>query len=197
MLAYRLYFYYSYSYELTGDLAEIRGNLFQLHWITTLRHDELGQVQYICDGDDHGVTRSSNIFVMGMTMEFVGILLPVLAFELFIHLKNRNLWQPKKITITSSSPHSRYTDPKVLVSRTYQGTCFAGPRLENGHNCSWWMVDLGQDHQLMCSYYTMRQDGSKHFRDIGIFRYEKNQFYRAHHDYFADTVICRSTDHES
>ncbi|KAL5082357.1 hypothetical protein RYX36_010778, partial [Vicia faba] len=25
----RLYFYYSYSYELTGDLAEIRGNLFQ------------------------------------------------------------------------------------------------------------------------------------------------------------------------
>ncbi|CAI8618009.1 unnamed protein product [Vicia faba] len=30
-------------YELTGDLAEIRGNLFQLHWIATLRHDELGQ----------------------------------------------------------------------------------------------------------------------------------------------------------
>ena len=29
-----------------------------------------------------------------------------------------------------------------------QGTCFAGPRLENGQNCSWWMVDLGQDHQV-------------------------------------------------
>ncbi|XP_058737305.1 BTB/POZ domain-containing protein At2g30600-like isoform X3 [Vicia villosa] len=195
MLAYRLYFYYSYSYELTGDLAEIRGNLFQLHWITTLRHDELGQVQYICDGDDHGVTRSSNIFVMGMTMEFVGILLPVLAFELFIHLKNRNLWQPKKITITSSSPHSRYTDPKVLVSRTYQGTCFAGPRLENGHNCSWWMVDLGQDHQLLYHEARWLQAFPRHWNIQH--RYEKNQFYRAHHDYFADTVICRSTDHES
>ncbi|KAI5391909.1 26S proteasome non-ATPase regulatory subunit 3 A, variant 2, partial [Lathyrus oleraceus] len=29
VIASRLYFYYSYSYELTGDLAEIRGNLFQ------------------------------------------------------------------------------------------------------------------------------------------------------------------------
>jgi 26S proteasome regulatory subunit N3 len=43
VIASRLYFYYSYSYELTGDLAEIRGNLFQLHRIATLRHDELGQ----------------------------------------------------------------------------------------------------------------------------------------------------------
>ncbi|PNX68627.1 hypothetical protein L195_g056273, partial [Trifolium pratense] len=30
-------------YELTGDLAEIRGNLFQLYRIATLCHDELGQ----------------------------------------------------------------------------------------------------------------------------------------------------------
>lgn len=43
VIASRLYFYYSYSYELTGDLAEIRGTLFQLHRIATLRHDELGQ----------------------------------------------------------------------------------------------------------------------------------------------------------
>ncbi|XP_074329351.1 putative 26S proteasome non-ATPase regulatory subunit 3 [Apium graveolens] len=42
-LASRLYFYYSLSYELTGDLAEIRGNLLALHRIATLRHDELGQ----------------------------------------------------------------------------------------------------------------------------------------------------------
>ncbi|CAJ1972577.1 unnamed protein product [Sphenostylis stenocarpa] len=39
----RLYFYYSYSYELTGDLAEIRGNLLALHRIATLHHDELGK----------------------------------------------------------------------------------------------------------------------------------------------------------
>ncbi|CAI0468824.1 unnamed protein product [Linum tenue] len=43
VLASRLYFYYSLSYEHTGDLAEIRGNLLALHQIATLRHDELGQ----------------------------------------------------------------------------------------------------------------------------------------------------------
>ncbi|GKV23991.1 hypothetical protein SLEP1_g33653 [Rubroshorea leprosula] len=43
VLAARLYFYYSLSYELTGDLAEIRGDLLALHRIATLRHDELGQ----------------------------------------------------------------------------------------------------------------------------------------------------------
>eukprot|EP00262_Sarcandra_glabra_P015022 TRINITY_DN454_c0_g1_i1.p1 TRINITY_DN454_c0_g1~~TRINITY_DN454_c0_g1_i1.p1 ORF type:complete len:482 (+),score=57.73 TRINITY_DN454_c0_g1_i1:2-1447(+) len=43
VLASRLYFYYSYSYELTGDLVEIRGNLLSLHRVATLRHDELGQ----------------------------------------------------------------------------------------------------------------------------------------------------------
>ncbi|EPS67790.1 hypothetical protein M569_06981, partial [Genlisea aurea] len=43
VLASRLYFYYSLSYELTGDLAEIRGNLLALHRIATSRHDELGQ----------------------------------------------------------------------------------------------------------------------------------------------------------
>ncbi|GKV20903.1 hypothetical protein SLEP1_g30950 [Rubroshorea leprosula] len=43
VLAARLYFYYSLSYELTGDLAEIRGDLLALHRIATLRYDELGQ----------------------------------------------------------------------------------------------------------------------------------------------------------
>ncbi|XP_022928271.1 probable 26S proteasome non-ATPase regulatory subunit 3 [Cucurbita moschata] len=43
VLASRLYSYYSLSYQLTGNLAEIRGNLLALHRITTLRHDELGQ----------------------------------------------------------------------------------------------------------------------------------------------------------
>ncbi|XP_041998547.1 probable 26S proteasome non-ATPase regulatory subunit 3 [Salvia splendens] len=43
VLASRLYFYYSLSYELTGDLAEIRGSLHALHRTATLRHDELGQ----------------------------------------------------------------------------------------------------------------------------------------------------------
>ncbi|XP_008811676.1 probable 26S proteasome non-ATPase regulatory subunit 3 [Phoenix dactylifera] len=43
VLASRLYFYYSYSYELTNSLAEIRGPLLALHRMATLRRDELGQ----------------------------------------------------------------------------------------------------------------------------------------------------------
>ncbi|KAL0923527.1 hypothetical protein M5K25_007587 [Dendrobium thyrsiflorum] len=43
ILASRLYFYYSYSHELTNSLAEIRGNLLALHRMATLRRDELGQ----------------------------------------------------------------------------------------------------------------------------------------------------------
>ncbi|XP_004512608.1 BTB/POZ domain-containing protein At2g30600 isoform X2 [Cicer arietinum] len=109
------------------------------------RRSSYRELQYICDGDDHGV-----LYFAGTSYGEHQWVNPLLA-------------EPKKITITASSPHSRYTDPKVLASRTYRGTCFAGPRLENGHNCSWWMVDLGQDHQLMCNYYTMRQDGSKAF----------------------------------
>lgn len=43
VLASKLYSFYSLSYELTGDLAEIRGELLTLHRLTTLHHDELGQ----------------------------------------------------------------------------------------------------------------------------------------------------------
>ncbi|KAL3539103.1 hypothetical protein ACH5RR_002469 [Cinchona calisaya] len=43
VLTSRLYFYYSLSFELTGDLAAIRGNLLALHRIATLRREELGQ----------------------------------------------------------------------------------------------------------------------------------------------------------
>ncbi|KAL4372466.1 BTB/POZ domain-containing protein At2g30600 isoform X1 [Arachis ipaensis] len=109
------------------------------------RHSSYRELQYICDGDNHGV-----LYFAGTSYGEHPWVNPLLA-------------ERKTITITASSPRSRYTDPKVLVSRTYQGTCYAGPRLENGHICSWWTVDLGQDHQLMCNYYTLRQDGSKAF----------------------------------
>lgn len=33
-----------------------------------------------------------------------------------------------------------------------QGTCFAGPRMEDGRICAWWMVDIGQDHQVEALY---------------------------------------------
>ncbi|KAF5739301.1 BTB/POZ domain-containing protein [Tripterygium wilfordii] len=105
------------------------------------RQSSFKELQYICDGDSNGV-----LYFSGTSYGDHPWVNPVLS---------------KRITIAASSPTSRYTDPKVLASRTYQGTSFAGPRMEDGHNCAWWMVDIGQDHQLMCNYYTLRQDGSR------------------------------------
>ncbi|XVF74114.1 hypothetical protein PTKIN_Ptkin13bG0034200 [Pterospermum kingtungense] len=105
------------------------------------RRSSYKELQYICDGDSNGV-----LYFTGTSYGEHPWVNPVLS---------------KRIAITTSSPASRYTDPKVLVSRTYQGTCFSGPRIEDGHICAWWMVDMGQDHQLMCNYYTLRQDGSR------------------------------------
>ncbi|TYI82027.1 hypothetical protein E1A91_D05G193900v1 [Gossypium mustelinum] len=107
------------------------------------RRSSYKELQYICDGDNNGV-----LFFSGTSYGGHPWVNPVVY---------------KRITITASSPASRHTDPKVLVSRTYQGTCFAGPRMENGNICAWWMVDIGKDHQLMCNYYTLRQDGSRSY----------------------------------
>ncbi|KAE8736188.1 BTB/POZ domain-containing protein [Hibiscus syriacus] len=97
--------------------------------------------QYICNGDSNGV-----LYLSGTSYGEHPWVNPVLS---------------KRIAITPSGPVSSHTDPKVLVSRTYQGTCFAGPRMENGNIFAWWILDIGQDHQLMCNYYTLRQDGSR------------------------------------
>nr|AXY97686.1 BTB domain-containing protein [Populus tomentosa] len=107
------------------------------------RRSSFKELQYICDGDSNGV-----LYFAGTSCGEHQWINPVLA---------------KRITITASSPPSRYTDPKTLVSRTYQGTSFAGPCMEDGHIRAWWMVDIGQDHQLMCNHYTLRQDGSRAF----------------------------------
>ncbi|KAK4434125.1 BTB/POZ domain-containing protein [Sesamum alatum] len=107
------------------------------------RRSSFKELQYICDGDSNGV-----LYFAGTSYGEHQWVNPVLS---------------KKVTITPSSPLSRFTDPKVLVSRSYQGTSFAGPRMEDGRTTSWWMVDIGHGHQLMCNYYTLRQDGSRAF----------------------------------
>ncbi|KAK6939223.1 Farnesoic acid O-methyl transferase [Dillenia turbinata] len=105
------------------------------------RQSSFKELQYICDGDSNGV-----MYFAGTSYGEHQWVNPYLA---------------KRIIITASSPNSRYTDPKALASRTFQGTFFAGPRIEDGKTCAWWMVDIGQDHQLVCNYYTLRQDGSR------------------------------------
>uniref|UniRef100_A0A2P2L4M6 BTB/POZ domain-containing protein At2g30600 isoform X1 n=3 Tax=Rhizophora mucronata TaxID=61149 RepID=A0A2P2L4M6_RHIMU len=105
------------------------------------RRSSYKELQYICDGDNNGV-----LYFAGTSYGKHQWVNPVLV---------------KRITVTASTPISRYTDPKAVVSRVYQETSFAGPRMEDGCKHSWWMVDIGQDHQLMCNYYTLRQDGSR------------------------------------
>ncbi|TXG51932.1 hypothetical protein EZV62_021101 [Acer yangbiense] len=114
------------------------------------RRSSFKELQYICDGDSNGV-----LYFAGTSFGEHQWVNPVLS---------------KRITITASSPTSRFTDPKTLVSRTYQGTSFAGPRMEDGQQCAWWMIDIGQDHQLMCNYYTLRMDGSRAYNRFWNFQ---------------------------
>ncbi|CAN4123088.1 unnamed protein product [Withania somnifera] len=107
------------------------------------RKSSFKELLYICDGDSNGV-----LYFAGTSYGKHQWVNPVLS---------------KRVTITASSPISRCTDPKVLVSRNFQGTSLAGPQMEGERNTSWWMVDTGPDHQLMCNYYTLRQDGSRAF----------------------------------
>ncbi|KAL3700362.1 hypothetical protein R1sor_018384 [Riccia sorocarpa] len=107
------------------------------------------ELQYICDGDRNGV-----FYYIGTLYGQHPWMNPVLM---------------KKIVVTASSPPSRYTDAKTVVSRNFQdvvafqGTSFAGPCMEGGRISAWWKVDLGKNHQLICNYYTIRQDGSANF----------------------------------
>uniref|UniRef100_A0A1J3JLT4 BTB/POZ domain-containing protein n=1 Tax=Noccaea caerulescens TaxID=107243 RepID=A0A1J3JLT4_NOCCA len=110
------------------------------------RRSSFKELQYIRDGDSNGV-----LHYVGTSYGGHQWVNPVLA---------------KKIIITSSSPTSRFTDPKALASKTYVGTSFAGPRMEDGHISSWWMVDLGEDHQLMCNYYTFKTRRVKSIRKV-------------------------------
>ncbi|CAL9106583.1 unnamed protein product [Musa textilis] len=137
------------------------------------RHSSYKELQYICDSDKNGV-----IYFAGTSYGEHPWVNPVLS---------------KKVTVTASSPASRYTDPKALVSRTYQATSFAGPRIEGGHSSAWWMVDIGHDHQLMCNYYTLRQDGSSTYIRSWAFQGSVDgktwTNLRVHNN---DQTICRS-----
>ncbi|MCO5582625.1 hypothetical protein L7F22_036523 [Adiantum nelumboides] len=107
------------------------------------RSSKLRELFYICDGDSNGV-----LYYAGTSFGAHAWMNPALT---------------KKIFVTASSPLSRFTDAKALVSRQYQGTSFAGPSFKDGHPCSWWKIDLGESHQLMCNHYTLRQDGSVNY----------------------------------
>ncbi|KAF6172605.1 hypothetical protein GIB67_036555 [Kingdonia uniflora] len=91
------------------------------------RRSSFKGLQYLCDGDNNGV-----IYFAGTSYGEHQWVNPILA---------------KKISVTASIPPSRYIDPMALVSRAFQATSFARPRIEDEKNCAWWMLDIGQDHQ--------------------------------------------------
>ncbi|XP_040950368.1 probable 26S proteasome non-ATPase regulatory subunit 3 isoform X2 [Gossypium hirsutum] len=65
LLASRLFFHYSYSYELTGDLAKILGSLLALHRIALLHHDVLGQAEMLSPRH-HDLKRTQTNRIMNM-----------------------------------------------------------------------------------------------------------------------------------
>ncbi|CAI7823324.1 unnamed protein product, partial [Closterium sp. NIES-54] len=67
------------------------------------------------------------------------------------------------LSVAASSPPSRYTDGKVIVSGDYVSSSFAGPCVEGGCLTAWWSIDLGEKHKLLCNFYTVRQDGSPNY----------------------------------
>jgi len=68
------------------------------------------------------------------------------------------------LKVRASSPTSRGTDPRALVSGNFLRTNFAGARREiGGVLSSWWAIDLSEGHALECNYYTLRHDGSFDF----------------------------------
>lgn len=39
----------------------------------------------------------------------------------------------------------------------------SGPSYSDGRFVTWWQLDLGPSHRLVCNYYTLRQDGSEDY----------------------------------
>jgi hypothetical protein len=68
-----------------------------------------------------------------------------------------------RLQVRASSPACRSTDPKALVGAGFARCNFAGPRMEDGQLSSWWVLDLGPQHQLICNHYTLRHDASTDF----------------------------------
>lgn len=98
---------------------------------------------FIYDGDTNGVCH-----YLGTNLGTEDWVNPVLA---------------GRMVVKASSPSCRSTDPKGLAGHQFLRTNFAGPAYEGGRLVSWWLLDLGERHRLVCNYYSMRHDGSQAF----------------------------------
>ncbi len=56
---------------------------------------------------------------------------------------------------------------------------WAGPRLEGGVPSTWWQLDLGPAHALVCNYYTLRHDASANFLRSWAFQVARHKLHLA------------------
>lgn len=100
------------------------------------RRSSFKELQYICDGDSNGV-----LYFAGTSYGEHQWVNPVLSkvslsrsyyfcfTSIFLICCLQAKCNHQKIAITASSPISRFTDPKVLASRTYQVSVMRKPNL--------------------------------------------------------------------
>ncbi|CAL8466648.1 g6184 [Coccomyxa elongata] len=94
-------------------------------------------LMYMCNGDNNGVC-----YYIGTAYGQQKFVNPALSGHL---------------QVTASSPSCRSTDPKAVVSGNFLRNNAASQQRDGG---TWWRMDLGAQHRLMCNYYTMRHDAS-------------------------------------
>mmetsp|Transcript_36759 Transcript_36759/g.87332 ORF Transcript_36759/g.87332 Transcript_36759/m.87332 type:complete len:265 (+) Transcript_36759:322-1116(+) len=108
--------------------------------------DHLGEahdLMYMADGDTNGL-----FSFLGTEMGRKGFVNPVVE---------------RRLSITCSGPLGKHCDPKLLASRKFVNTSYAGPCYENGAWSTWWRFDLAEGLRLAVNYYTIRHDGSDNF----------------------------------
>jgi len=69
-----------------------------------------------------------------------------------------------RVRVMASSPQTRLTDYRALVSRNFVRFLCAGPKfMPSGRMETWWALDLGPGTRLACNHYTVRADESEAF----------------------------------
>jgi len=85
------------------------------------------------------------------------------------------------------------------VDGRFLRTNWAGPRLEGGVPSTWWQLDLGPAHALVCNYYTLRHDASANFLRSWAFQVGRQRLlfavvscaaWRSRTDFHDATDVC-------
>merc|ERR1719387_2086785 len=103
------------------------------------------ELSFVTDGDSNGVC-----YFLGTDRNRADFVNPQLT---------------SRVTVSTSSPMGRFTNPKVLTSRVPVHTSYSEPEIDlrTGRYQSWWQIDLGKRIKLRPNYYSVRHDSSDEF----------------------------------